>query len=480
MYRKNNRYILFINFILLISFSFSYISIPIRVSTLSEVYRSHFTMKYYSSFKSVNFFEGKKDVNDKKFNIYGFSFLKKIDSNLLTFEINIGSNMQKFEVILDTGSSILWIPGEEYEEENYKLLRRYNYKSSLTSIKTNHTFKINYGTGYSLGSYYFDKIKLFNCSNDITFLNNSCIYMPFGVAEKMKFDIRGADGIIGFGRGENLLNYSVLHNIKKSKINFSGFSIKFNNLSNSTILYYGDEHEDFINNNYGFCPLVTKTKKEKYYWSCKLNSFSMMFKEKILINTNMSIAFDTGTNGIVLPKYVSSFVKNDLKKYDCKILNIAVGMSTIICYNKSILPDLFLEIGDYSLKLDKNIISYERKISNYTFYPLYIFFEEGNEIGIIGLPFFYQFHTRFDLDNNLIKFYNSINTINKISKTKKSDEVSEKNYNTSYIICVIVLSIIFFILVIILIYYNHCHKRKNKLDIKSISEIDAFNVPLDL
>ena len=120
---------------------------------------------------------------------------------------------------------------------------------------------------------------MFNCSNDI----NSCIYMPFGVAEKMKFDIRGADGIIGFGRGENLFNYSVLHNIKKSKINFSGFSIKFNNLSNSTILYYGDEHEDFINNNYGFCPLVTKTKKEKYYWSCKLNSFSMMFKEKMLI-----------------------------------------------------------------------------------------------------------------------------------------------------------------------------------------------------
>ena len=190
-------------------------------------------------------------------------------------------------------------------------------------------------------------------------------------------------------------------------------------MSNSTILYYGDEHEDFSKNNYGFCPLVSKTEKEKYHWSCKLNSFSMIFKEKILININMSIVFDTGTNGIVLPKYVLSFFKNDLKKYDCKILNIAAGMSTIICYNKSDLPNLFLEIGEYSLMLDKNIISYEKKISNYTFYPLYIFFEEGIEIGIIGLPFFYQFHTRFDLENNLIKFYNNINTINKINKTNK-------------------------------------------------------------
>ena len=473
---KNNRYILLINFILLFPFYFSYISIPLRLSTSPEVYRSHFTMKYYSSFKSNNFFESKKDVNDKKFNIFGFSFLKKIDSNLLTFEIKIGSNMQKFEVILDTGSSILWIPGEEYEDENSKILHRYNHKSSITSVKTNHKFKINYGTGYSLGSYYFDKIKLFNCSNN----NNNYIFMPFGVAEKMKFDIRGADGIIGLGRGENLLNFSVLHNIKNSKINFSGFSIKFNNLSNSTILYYGDEHEDFSKNNYGFCPLVSKTEKEKYHWSCKLNSFSMIFKEKILININMSIVFDTGTNGIVLPKYVLSFFKNNLKKYDCKILNIAAGMSTIICYNKSDLPDLFLEIGEYSLMLDKNIISYEKKISNYTFYPLYIFFEEGIEIGIIGLPFFYQFHTRFDLENNLIKFYNNINTINKINKTKKSDEVLEKNNYTSYLICVIILSIIFFILVNILIYYNHCHKRKNKIDIKDISKIDAFNVALDL
>ena len=49
--------------------------------------------------------------------------------------------MQKFEVILDTGSSILWIPGEEYEEENSKILHRYNHKSSITSVKTNHKFK---------------------------------------------------------------------------------------------------------------------------------------------------------------------------------------------------------------------------------------------------------------------------------------------------------------------------------------------------
>ena len=157
-------------------------------------------------------YESKKVINSKIYNICGFSFLKKIDSNLLTFENNIGSNSQKFEVILDTGSSILWIPGEEYEEETSKILRRYNHKSSLTSVKTNHKFKINYGTGYSLGSYFFDRIKMFNCTD------NNSIFMPFGVAEKMNFDIHGADGILGLGRGENLLNFSVLHNIKNAKI----------------------------------------------------------------------------------------------------------------------------------------------------------------------------------------------------------------------------------------------------------------------
>ena len=88
-------------------------------------------------------------------------------------------SMESFDVILDTGSSILWFPGEECDDSESKISHHYNYSASLTSKKTNYKYKIRYGTGYSLGYYYFDEVKLFNIPD-----KNNSIYMPFGVADK--------------------------------------------------------------------------------------------------------------------------------------------------------------------------------------------------------------------------------------------------------------------------------------------------------
>ena len=46
--------------------------------------------------------------------------------------------------------------------------------------------------------------------------------MPFGVADKIKFNIFGADGVLGLGREDNLFNYSI---IKVDVLNF--FLINF-------------------------------------------------------------------------------------------------------------------------------------------------------------------------------------------------------------------------------------------------------------
>lgn len=461
MNKKFNRYILLTLFILNFQFSYSYISVSLKVLNKSIIYKNYFSEKYFFFDKYHNF-----TCNEKQNFAYSYSYLKKLDSNLLIYEIKIGSNEQSFDVILDTGSSILWIPGEECDDSESKISHHYNYSASLTSKKTNYKYKIRYGTGYSLGYYYFDEVKLFNIPD-----KNNSIYMPFGVADKIKFNIFGADGVLGLGREDNLFNYSIINHIKKNKLNISlfGFSIKFNSMLNNAVLYYGNEHEDFSKDNVGYCPLIRSLNKKENLWNCILNSFSLNIKEnKLLINTNISIIFDTGTNGIVMPKYILPFIKDFLRTSSCKLINVSIEMSTIICYNKTDVPDLLLDLGDYSVALYKEIISYKYNKNNYTQYPLYLFFKEGINIGIMGLPFFYQYHTRFDLDNNLIKFYH--NNIGTITKKNKSSEMKGNDKNYILRIPIIILSIIFLSLIIILIFYNHYRKNKSKLN-----EIDIFN-----
>jgi hypothetical protein len=279
-----------------------------------------------------------------------------LDNNLLLYKIRIGSDEQEFNVILDTGSSILWISGEESEDKGVQLIHRYNPKTSLTSKKTNFDYKIRYSSGYSLGYYYYDQIKLFNNTNNFN------IYMNFGVANKTKFNVYGADGIMGLGR-EVLLNNSPIFCLKKNSfIDKMGFSIKYNSNLKNAILYFGEEHEDFKNSTVGFCSLLSNTYKEKNFWSCKLFSLGIIYNEfNLSIKLNLSVIFDTGNNAIVLPRYISSFINKRFIKINCSIYDISLEVSSIICYNESTLPDMIFEIGDFFLTLSKNNL-YQKKV----------------------------------------------------------------------------------------------------------------------
>ena len=141
MHKKYNRYILLTYFLLIFPFSYSYISVPLKILNESSIYKNYFLKKSFYSYKSDYF--AKKEIT--KIEDY-YSYLKKLDTNLFIYEIKIGSNEQSFDVILDTGSSILWIPGEGCDDNDIKIYHHYNYSSSLTSQKTNHKYKIRYGT----------------------------------------------------------------------------------------------------------------------------------------------------------------------------------------------------------------------------------------------------------------------------------------------------------------------------------------------
>ena len=464
MHQKINRYILLTTFLFLFPSYSYYIQIPLKI--FNESYSRNYSFKesnyHISNLRQIT--QKLKSCKEKKKNEPLYSYLNSLDNNLLSFEIKIGSDKQKFNVIIDTGSSILWVSGEGSEDKDVQISHHYNPKTSLTSKKTNFTYKIRYGSGYSLGYYYYDQINLFNNIDD-----NYNIYMNFGVANKTIFKVPGADGIFGLGRGAMINNSPIFCLKNKSFIDKAGFSIKYNYKLKNAILYFGEEHEDFRNKKIGFCPLLTDTFKEKNFWSCKLFSFGILYKElNSTINLNLSIIFDTGTNSIVLPRYILSFLYKKLNKIDCSINENSLEISTIICYNKNKLPDIILEIGDYYLTLSKTNFFHEQTLQNKTVvYYLNIFFEDGIENGIIGLPFFYEFHTRFDLEKNEMKFYHS--NSKKINKSFSKKNQKESDINSKLKILIIILAIIALVLLIIIFRYKYCcNMKKNSYRIENI------------
>ena len=471
MSQKTNRYILLIAFIIIYPFNSNYIEVPLKLynkfnkNTLKQ---NKFNFPIISNQTTKN--NVKKSCNSP------YSFLNQQD-NLFIYEIKIGSDDQLFNVVFDTGSSLLWIPGIESEDKAGYISNHYNPNTSLTSKQLNNSYKVKYNSGFSLGNYYYDQIKIFND----TYNNNNSFtfFMYFGVANKTYFNVPGADGVFGLGRDSSILNCSALYCLKKyGFIEKEGFSIKYNSDLKNAFLFFGSEHEDFKNNSIGFCPLASKTYKEKISWSCKLFRFGII-NDKInsFINLNLSVIYDTGTNSIVLPRYILFFLKKELKKINCSINEVSLEISNILCYNKSNLFDIVLGIGDFSLTLSKYLYHEESLHNGTIIYFLNIFFEEGIEMGIIGIPFFLEFHTRFDLDKKMMMFYHSNNKkINKIFNNNNNTikyDTNKNDINYKLKILIIVLSLIALILFLIIIKFKYLNKKMKSNKIENINIISS-------
>ena len=74
--------------------------------------------------------------------------------------IAIGTPPQEFTVVFDTGSSNLWLPGQNCHSIPCYLHPKYNFDSSLTAVSTNKTFSIQYGSGACKGDLIQDNVRL--------------------------------------------------------------------------------------------------------------------------------------------------------------------------------------------------------------------------------------------------------------------------------------------------------------------------------
>ena len=398
----------------------------------------------------------------------------EINSEFIFFaSIKIGSNSQPFNLLLDTGSSVLWVTHSNCGKKcSDSITRHYNPDSSTTKEGPYNSFSIQYGTGSVSGNYYKD---------NMVYLSNKVFSMYFGVASSCYFPVTNCDGIIGLTKSYQEKRLSIIQMLKDNgNTDSTAFSIKFENDNFQGgikgTMFIG-VHEDFSKNETVSCPLTYYLRND--FWAGELSSFGLKNNQReAKSNYKTKIIFDTGTNAIILPTQYLIDIQNDLSSFNCAIVQ-GQNAYQIACIVNDNLPDLKFKINGHTLIFPRNYAFYYNSQSTQYAYS-FVSFEDSSPF-IMGSPFFFLFHTLFDEENKVLKFYplhsaatdgGSSGNDDTIDDDTNNNDKNNNNINnvnniklTTLEIVLIIITCVSTLITISLVVYIIINKRKEKNNI---------------
>ena len=387
----NKAILIFQNIFYLITFFISYISF---INCLLEIPLTPIEVKGIQKYKNIKIKIPDYPKNNKTLFIDEGKTL--INNNLIFLaNIKIGSNNQQFNLILDTGSFVLWVP-KIGSKDSAEINHHYDPSTSSTSKNLRSTFSIQYGSGSCKGYFY---------SDDFEYINNKKFKVNFGVADQTDFSVDNGDGIIGLGRNYEEENTSFIHMLKKYGVTDSTlFSFNFDsNKSGASGQLFIGKHTVFSSDIAKTCPLMKyKESISGKLWTCNVTGIGLK-NSKIDVKSGRSfnIIFDTGTNMILLPKAYIYDIKETINSLGCEFSTEDFQSFQIRCRSINGFPDFRFEINGNTYILPKEYCF--QKILLY--YYSTIIFVSSSEIYTMGTPFFFAFHTLFDQESNNLHFY---------------------------------------------------------------------------
>ena len=164
-------------------------------------------------------------------------------------------------------------------------------------------------------------------------------------------------------------------------------------------LYIG-EHDDFRSNQAVAIPLQFYHRNT--FWASILNSFALNNGNyEARSNYPTQVMFDTGCNTILLPMRYLMDIQGELKNFGCFMAQHGNNYQ-IACQANGNAPDLKFNFNGNILVMPKRYAYYYGPAYNYI-YSTTIF--TGSNKYVIGSPFFFVFHTLFDREGGILKFY---------------------------------------------------------------------------
>ncbi|KAK2591603.1 aspartic proteinase precursor [Conoideocrella luteorostrata] len=302
-------------------------------------------------------------------------------------EITIGTPPQTFKVVLDTGSSNLWVPSKSCNSIACFLHSTYDSSSSSTHKKNGSDFEIQYGSG-SLSGF---------VSKDVMTIGDLKIKgQDFAEATSepgLAFAFGKFDGILGLGYDTISVNkiippfYSM---INQKLLDDPVFAFYLGRGEEGSEAVFGGVDKDHYTGKIEYIPL-----RRKAYWEVDIDSIA--FGEEVADLENTGAILDTGTSLNVLPSSLADMLNKEIGAK--KGWN---GQYTIECEKIKSLPDITFKLAgsNYSLPASDYILELQGTCVS-TFQGMDIP-EPAGPLIILGDAFLRRYYSVYDLGKNAV------------------------------------------------------------------------------
>jgi len=304
--------------------------------------------------------------------------------------ITVGTPPQEFKVVLDTGSSNLWVPSTECSSIACFLHSKYDHSQSSTYKANGSEFAIQYGSGSLEGYVSQDTVVI----GDLRIKNQD-----FAEATKepgLAFAFGKFDGILGLAYNTISVNHIVppFYNMLDQKLlDEPVFSFRLGSSEqDGGEAIFGGIDENAYTGKIDYVPI-----RRKGYWEVELEKIG--FGEEELELEHTGAAIDTGTSLIVMPTDVAEMLNKEIgatKGWQ--------GQYTVDCNTVESLPEMSFSFGGklYKLKGSDYILNAGGTcISSFTGMDIPA---PIGPLWIIGDTFLRKYYTVYDLGRNAVGF----------------------------------------------------------------------------
>lgn len=301
-------------------------------------------------------------------------------------DITLGTPPQSFKVVLDTGSSNLWVPSTRCSSIACFLHSKYDAKASSTYKENGTEFKIQYGSGSLEGVISNDVLEI----GDLKVKNQD--FAESTNEPGLTFAFGKFDGILGLAYDTIAVTGAVppfYQMIQQKLLDEPVFSFHMGTDPEGGEAVFGGIDSSHYKGKLDYVPV-----RRKAYWEVELEK--VKFGDETLELEDTGAAIDTGTSLIALPTDVAEIINKELGAK--KSWN---GQYTVECDQIPSMPDMTLYLGGkpFVLSAEDYILQVQGScISSFTGLDLPV------PIWIVGDVFLRRYFTVYDLGKDAVGF----------------------------------------------------------------------------
>jgi saccharopepsin len=305
-------------------------------------------------------------------------------------EISLGTPPQTFKVVLDTGSSNLWVPGSDCNSIACFLHTKYDSSASSTYKANGTEFAIKYGSGELSGFVSQDTLQI----GDL-----KVVKQDFAEATSepgLAFAFGRFDGILGLGYDTISVNkivppfYNMLEQGLLDEPVFAFYLGDTNKEGDNSEASFGGVDKNHYTGELTKIPL-----RRKAYWEVDFDAIALGDNVAELENTG--IILDTGTSLIALPSTLA-----DLLNKEIGAKKGFTGQYSIECDKRDSLPDLTFTLSGHNFTIGPYDYTLEVQGSCISSFMGMDFPEPVGPLAILGDAFLRKWYSVYDLGNSAV------------------------------------------------------------------------------